>query len=400
MKRNWLNALAVSLLALAGSAAATAQPSPEKADAGEKTVTGDPVNAETKRVYVVNFRGEFGRDVSATPMKRVIADIKRMQPDYVIFRLDFEFTHQGDTKEGYMPDPMAYWQLETARQITTLYTEEIANDQSWTKKPHVVMWVRRALGAPAFLPFAAQDIYYTSDGLHGGIGAIEMVHGSPSKRVREKMIGIVMARAEGLAQMGGHDSRILKAMAQSRYKLSVSYEGGKPVLHEDYTGDELLKEDATEDESLRDTLEDRIRFKGNDWLTLNAERALKLGLSRGTADSVDEIAFDLGIHRNYMLVKGRADRILAQWSEDVTKAEEQFQNLWRDFGEIQVNGATANERNQQRGRQMGVLRRIQNLLKDYKEAINPRAIRGAPDNWETQIEIMMEQIKQQIRVDR
>jgi hypothetical protein len=180
----------------------------------------------------------------------------------------------------------------------------------------------------------------------------------------------------------------------------VSYEGGKPVLHEDYTGDELLKEDATEDESLRDTLEDRIRFKGNDWLTLNAERALKLGLSRGTADSVDEIAFDLGIHRNYMLVKGRADRILAQWSEDVTKAEEQFQNLWRDFGEIQVNGATANERNQQRGRQMGVLRRIQNLLKDYKEAINPRAIRGAPDNWETQIEIMMEQIKQQIRVDR
>ena len=50
--------------------------------------------------------------------------------------------------------------------------------------------------------------------------------------------------------------------------------------------------------------------------------------------------------------------------------------------------------------QIGVLNKIRGLLNKYKEAINPRAIQGAPEGWDQEIDIMLEQIRQQIRVDK
>ncbi len=395
----WTGAM-TALVSLGLAVGASAQPDAAKKDEPLKNAAGEPVNADTKTVYLVNLRGEFGRDVSSTPFRKVMDDIKKNQPDIVVFKLDFEFKKYGQTKENFETDVSAFGEIETARELITLFTENVKKDSTWTKKPNFVMWIKRALGGSAFLPFAAADVFYTSDGLHGGIGEIERIAAGMDQRVREKMIGITMARAEGLAQLGGHDSRILKAMSEMHYKLSVSYKGGKPEFHEDYTGDEIIKEDALEDESKKDTEAQIARFEGNDILTLNAEKAKKLGLSRGTVDSLDELMFEYGSERNYRVTEGRGAKILNEWSKDVSDAEREFAKLWGDYNRLQITGTTATDRNQERGRQLGMLRKIQSLLKTYKEAINPRAIRGAPANWESQIEIIIEQIRQQQRGDR
>lgn len=366
----------------------------------DKNAAGDPVDAETKRVYLVNMQGVFGRDLSATPFKSILADAKKAQPDYLVFRVDFQFNVGGRERMAFENDPRALYELETARQLITLFTEDLINDTTWGKKPRVVMWVRRALGGSAFLPFAAPDIYYTSDGIQGGIGGLERTAaGMQDQRVREKMWGIMKARAEGLALMGGHDARLLRAMMEYRFKLSYTMEGGKARLSEDYLG-EVIKEDPLEDEARRDNVEQVARLEGNDTLTLRTELATRLGLARGKADTLEEIMDDQGFGRNYQVIDGRAKRILDNWSSDVRRAEDEFQSLWRDFNDIQVTGQTPQERNQKRGAQLGVLRKVKALLDRYREAIDPSAIQGAPEQWDTEIDIMMERIRQRIRTDK
>jgi len=155
-----------------------------------------------------------------------------------------------------------------------------------------------------------------------------------------------------------------------------------------------------EDEARRDTLEQVARNQGNDLLTLDAPTAKLIGLSRETVDSLDGILSYYDIERNYVLTEGRSKRIFENWGNEVRRAESDFLDLWAAFNDIQVEGNTPQERNQRRGAQIGVLNKIRGLLNKYKEAINPRAIQGAPEGWDQEIDIMLEQIRQQIRVDK
>lgn len=409
---NWKRWGLAGFLAVVGGLASApdlrAQPgdSAAKANIGPdgwptKTAADEAANTDTQKVYVVRLRGELGRDISATPMRQIMAEIKKMQPDILVFQVDLEFRMFGEERDETDRDAMGIEGLEKAREITSMFTDDIRQDASWTKKPRLVMWVRRALGMSAFIPFVAPDIFYTSDGLHGGLGGIEqLLQSMASERVKEKQWSLRMGRALGLAQLGGHDDRILRAMMELRFKLSMDTRGGKPVFHEDYTGETLLKEDPIEDKNRADTTEQVARMQGNDLLTLNAEKAIQVGLIKAKADQLSEIMDELGFGRNYVATEGRSAKIIEGWSESVGKAEQEFLDQWRKFNEIQVTGQTPAERNQKRGAQLGILRKISQLLTTYREAINPRRIRGAPEGWANQIDIMMEQIRQQMRVDR
>lgn len=404
---DWLKATAAAMAMAACAAVGFAQPadSGAAAPAGdakvEKNAAGEPVNADTQRVYLVNFQGEFARDVSGTPFKQLWADVKKVQPDILVFKIDFQFRVYGQQHDAVENDPNALYQLDQALELVTFLRNDLANDPAWVKKPRIVMWVKRALGGSAFLPFSVPDVYFTSDGIVGGIGGLErMAATMQDQRVKEKMWGIRRAQCMSLAQMGGHDDRLMRAMIEYRFKLSVDFEGGEPVYREDYSGEVILKEDITEDETRKDTLEQIARFQGNDTLTMRADIALKLKFAKGRADTLEEIMYHLGYERNYTVTEGRGKRILENWSNDLRKAERDIIQLWNDFTDIQVQGATPAERNQRRGAQIGVLKKIQVLLGRFKEAIDPRAIQGAPENWETRLDVMIEQIRQQMRNDK
>lgn len=399
--------------ASAPSAPSTTQPAtkPSTPAPGTPAAPAKPTEAVdpgATKVYVINFKGEFGHDISATPMKAVLAEAKKMKADVIVIKIDCDFKYMGQARQEYNPADAgaAYNQLETVRQLGTLITDEIRDDADWkvntpTGKPRLVAWVKKALGGVAFMPFLAPEIYYTSDGRHGGIGYLETIFGSTGDEVvRQKQYSLRLARAEGLAIKGGHEEKLIKAMSYAYYVLSVSFVGGKPEYHEDMTGDELLTDDANEDAGRRDTLEQIIRFQGNDVLTLDAKMAYRLGLSKGTVDTLEDLAFELGISRNYAVLSGKSDKIFATWAGDVSDAEQEFAKLWRDFGRVEVQGNTPEERNRGRGQQIRILEQIKKLLERYGEAINPRAIRGAPEQWEVRINQIIEEIKQQIRLDK
>jgi hypothetical protein len=406
---------ATGLLGIAlflGSGVAVAQESgrgADKSDSKKEPKAPDQVPADQKIIYRVDLNGELGRNISQTPLKQALDDAKKWNPDYLVFYVNMSFSVNGRSRKDWQSDPgmtgQVFNQLETARHLQTMFTDEIRDSADWKtrdgKKPQLIMWVKRAMGGAAFLPFVAPTIYYTSDAHHGGIGFLDhMFDGVGDYEVRQKQYSLRVARLVGLAEKGGHEGKLVRAMTRLDYVLSVSYVGGKPVFFEDYSGDELLTDDGNPEAGRADGSEEIIRMEGNDVLTVDADKAIKLGLGAAKIDTVDELANELGVSRNFVVIEGRSDDIIARWAKEVSGAERDLEKMWRDFSRVRIEGATASERNQQRSKQLSLLNKISSLFNRYREAVNPRNVEGAPPNWTTSIDVMVAEIKQEIRLDR
>ncbi|MGH7131049.1 MAG: hypothetical protein ACREJO_03795 [Phycisphaerales bacterium] len=379
----------------------------QPADKAPAAVTPPDESAATKqKIYIINLRGEFGRDVARIPFRDIMKDVKKAKPEIIVLRFDNQFSFQGEARQEFQTADAdaAFKLMDTCAQIGVMLTDEIRDDPDWkvntpSGKPRLVAWVNKAMGGVAFLPFICPEIYYTTPAMHGGIGYLEYTRSFADRVVREKWYGAMLGRVKGIANKGGHDERIVLAMARADYVLSVSYVGGKPVFREDLGGEDILTNDGSLEENA-DSMEDIVRFRGKNVLTLRSDVALRIGMSSGTVDSLDDLIFNLGVSRNYEVVKGRSDKILQEWSKDVDEAEHEFYKLWNKYREVQVNGETVAIRNQQRGQQINLLTQVAKMLERYAESINPRAIRGAPAQWETRIAIMIEEIKRDMRTDR
>lgn len=351
-------------------------------------------NAGANKVYYFELEGGLGREMAVTPLREVVEDVKSLQPDYLIIKVDMDFKIQNNDVKDYAN---FFDQFHTMRQMVPVLTDDIARDYSWKKKPKLVFWVRKAMGGVAFLPFVSDTIYYTSDARQGGVGGLDhLFDGVGDEVVRQKQYSLRQGRAEGMANRGGHDPRIIKAMTWAEYTLSYSLVGGKPVFYESSEGDHLLTDDGVDDRA--DSMEDVVRGRGNDVLQLNAELAYRLGISDGTADSLDEVLNQLGIARDSELVENRAKRILEDWAEGVDKGERNFRRLVNDFQRVAVEG-DYQERTGARGLQMRLLRQMKGILDRYGEAIDPREIGNLPDNWDQNIEIMIQRIRNAQQLD-
>jgi hypothetical protein len=385
---------------LDGSAPATTKPTDVRKPAAKQD-TKHEEGAPT--VYVVKCDGEFGRDVSATPMKAVIADARKHQPDILIFEFDHKYSMYGQEKEReYLwIDPDQYNLLETARQIATIVSDQIRDDPEWTKKPRIVGYVKKALGGSAFLPFVCPELYFHDDALLGGIGGLDLKFGTTGDEVvREKLRGANLKRAEGLAEKGGHDPRIIRAMSRIDYVLSYKMLGGKAEFLERMpeSADEFLLTDNGQGEN-RDSLEDLVRYKGNDALTLDARTAERIGFSKGTVSDLRALMLAMGIVRDYVVIDGASAGIFKRWSEEVTKAERDVQRLINDFQRVEVRApGQYRERTAARTQQKSILRQLRGIVQRYKEALNPRRI-GAPAEFITDIDIMIDRIDQAQRLD-
>lgn len=398
--------LALSLL---GAPVASAQGRGDKEAKKDEPKGPSEVSADTKIVYQFDLYGEIGREVSTVSMKQGLEDAKRWNPDYLVFRINMSFSYHGqglaDWDAGSEPANIQFNQLDTVRELQTMFTDGIRDDPNWKtrdgKKPELVMWVKNAMGTAAFIPFVGPTIYFASDAHHGGIGYLDLIFaGRGDYVVREKQYSLRLGRAEGLALKGGHAPEIVRAMSRMDYVLSVSYQGGHPIYYpnDPNSGDELLTDDGDLDAGRRDTIDDILNFKGNDVLILDAPKAVKLELAKGIADTQDDLLDELGIARNAVVVKGRHDQIFKNWVREVVKAEEQLNGYWRDFNRVQGGGANKDDRNKERAKRLGLLRNMVDLWKKYQESINPANVRGVPRTGD--IEVMMEQLKQQMRLDR
>jgi hypothetical protein len=378
------------------STTAPAAPEAKKPDVKkDKTDLSNVSGDAPALVYMIEFKGEFGRNVSVSSLRKVVEDARNLQPDFLLIKIDMDFKQFG---EEYYDFYQSFDQFTQTEQMEPILRKEISSDPKWVKKPRLVMWVKKALGGPAFLPFISKDVYYTTGAIQGGIGDLgEMFGNTGDLVVREKQRSLRLGRAEGLALIGGYDPRIIRAMARREYVLSYDWVGGQPVYHEDTSGQFLLTDSGYGAEA--DPAMDVIFTEGNDILTLTDEIALRLGVSKGTVDTMDQLAAELGIERNYKVVSDRSKRVLDDWTKGVDNAEDQIAALFREWGRIDVGG-DYEERTRARGQMIKIAKQIQSIITRYGEAINPYTIQAWPPDLKSDMAIVIDRLQQAQRMDR
>jgi hypothetical protein len=386
-------------------------PSTEKAPAGGTTspvptlprAGGEPVTGDTQgktKVYWMELTGDFGQDISETPVRNALRDAKRSDAEMIIVVLDADWKEKDGVVNADKANDqdMNFDGLWRAEKIIPVFVDEMR--QEWGTPPRVVFWVKQAMSGAAFLPLWCPEMYFSSNARLGGVGNLSFIFGSTGDDVvREKQRSLRLGHAEGWANLGGYDVRIIRAMARAEYVMSYRFVDGKVELFEGYPqapGEELLTDDGKEGNM--DSLGDRVRGTGNDTLTLDARTAKIVGLSKGTVDTRDELLHELGLERTSVVIPGRSKQIMKEWSEGLDASKKRIRILFDDYGDIQVQG-DYQERTRARGQQIRKLEEIKQLLVRWGEGldvwIRENGVPSIPD-----IATQQEQIRLQQLADR
>ncbi|HLO39483.1 MAG TPA: hypothetical protein VK176_00560 [Phycisphaerales bacterium] len=359
--------------------ASAADPIKTPSPAATPDVTGK------KRVYMLDLDGRFGRDISETPIRDALKDAQKQNADIILVKLNAEWKIQGQDAGD---DATSFDELFRAEKIGPVISDEI---ERWERPPQVIVWVQKAMGGAAFLPFYSKNIYFTSEGRMGGIGALtQMLDGRGDQSFRDKQYSLRLAHARGVANKYGYPWQIINAMTVTEYVLSVSYVGSEVIFHErmpEGPGEELLTDDGKDDRV--DTVKQIVGGDGNDNLTLNATTARNLKVSKGTADSVEELMTELGIARDWVEIKdAKAGTIMNRWSEGFQEAIRDIRTrIPQKMAEIPAGG-NFQERSKARSQRKRLLKEMQDLFRKYREVFGEETADGEIARIGTQIELI------------
>lgn len=335
--------------------------------------------SDAAKVYLLEVKGIFGRDVSETPLSKAFDDAASMDPDVIVVRMD-STQDNGSGFDG----------LFRAEAMTPIVEKAIGEGR------RVVFWIKEATVGAAFLPFVSPEIYFMSDGRMGGIGTLQDFD-IGDERVNEKQISLRLGHAEGIAITGGYAPELVRAMARSDYWLSFRSRGGQI----EYKMTEPTKEDLADGWILlsddgkgknEDSMEDSVRKKGNDVLNLDEQLARTLRVSKGTADTLDDLVFALGFGSNYTSLEGKGSKILEDWADRVDEARDTLRRLREQLEEAnQGGGGRGEDAREQIGKQIRLLKDMRGLLSVYSEVFDPSGQQRA------QIDVELESRRQALQ---
>ncbi|MEM8758400.1 MAG: hypothetical protein AAGF47_11540 [Planctomycetota bacterium] len=355
----------------------------------EVASTADALPEGSVPVFVFELAGQFGRDISYTPVKNAMDAAREAGAEVVVvkFNNNWRSINEEFTDERY-DDEGNFDEVFTAEQIEPVFTSELIAD--WREQPKVVFWVERAMSGMAFLPLLKNDVFFTSDGRMGGVGNLDdLFGGTGDEVVRDKQESLRLARVEGMTISGGHDPAIVRAMTRESVELWYKLEFGRPVFFETITGEVpegpgwVQLTDDGQDEN-QDTDRQIVRGLANDTLTMNAETAFKIGFSKGTVDSLDDLFFELGIDDRAVVladedesgVSDPAERAMDRWSQGLTRAIRTLRRLEQDIAnirppQIRNDPGGVRARNAVRSQEIQLLDRAIRLYTQYAEVLDP-----------------------------
>lgn len=344
---------------------------PAATDPSKAVTSAGFIQGEGTRYYYIELTGEFGTEITQSPIRQAIKNAKDQKADVIIFVLDAKW--EQSPLEPLPDDAANFDEVFRAEDIVPIFVEEVPNN--WEKTPRIVFWVKKAMAGASMLPLVAKEIYFAPDGKIGGIGNLTfMMQGMGDEVVREKQRSLRMGHAEGWAIRGGYDYRLIQAMARVEYVLSVRYKDGKPELFEGLPtnpSEELLTDSGMNE--FGDDVVDRVNGVGNDVLTLNERNARMLGLSKGTVETKEELLDALGLARNSVDVSDRSARLMSDWKVGIERAQQQIRRLIRDLNQLEVEEpGDYDARTKFRSKQRRILRDIDALLRQWGEGISQR----------------------------
>lgn len=363
-----------------------------KSDKDDDATEIDP---DAAKLYYFSMSGRFGRDVSQTPLANIIEDINKTFDDAV------PNPEQGgpptivdpETRDKHIVvihlrssgnEQAGFQDIFRAEDIIPLLEHEIHE-----RHRRVVFLVEQAVNGAAFLPWLSPEMYFTPDAEMYFTQDFDLWD-TGDEMVDEKLIGAHIGTASGFAILGGYEEigpKIIKAMARSQYWLKVLWTGETPRLslrppapNDAAEGWEILSDDGRDEN--QDTLQQDVRDP-NDLLHITAERAFRLGMSKGTVKDRDDLLFYLGIHRNYVWVDNASDEIQQAWQDDLNRffkyafpgnQRQRPGELWLDYQDAQQDLGQArnfNERRKARGRMMRILKQIRSIIQRVAEVVDP-----------------------------
>ncbi|QOJ00427.1 MAG: hypothetical protein HRU70_07970 [Phycisphaeraceae bacterium] len=363
-----------------------------------------PVDSDGKsRVYVVEMTGVFGEDISQTPVRRAVRDAKAQNADTLIFILENKWSDELGMP---LPDYQdASNELFRAEDLTPIFADEIPH--LWgDAPPKIIFWVKQAMGGAAFLTFVSPTIYMSSDARIGGIGSMARLYeGVGDKVVQQKLYSARLGHAEGWAVRGGYSPKIIRALSITEYVLSVKITGSGPEFYERLAdplkGEILLADDGNEEAGRRDSAYELIRGNGNDTLTLKADIARDIRVSKGTVDTLDALLHELDIERSHVRVDARSKRITDGWKDELRDAKRSVRRLLEEYAGVRVQPpGDFDARTKARNTQRQKLEQTLSLLRRYEEGMTARwrQQNQVPPN--VVIESMIDDIKRAQLADR
>ncbi|MBL8746032.1 MAG: hypothetical protein JNK58_06715 [Phycisphaerae bacterium] len=359
------------------------------------------------RLYLVKLEGRFGSDIAKTTLANLFSEADKELGDAV----PGAGTMQGKT----VVDPskrdrnIIVLKLDTGSEgRSDLFKAEdivpVVKEQIVDRGRRVVFWIQRATGWAAVFPFVSPDIYFTPDGRLGGVSDLDEFD-IGDHLVNEKQISLRIGHAEGFLIKGGYGEHIpaLHAMLRKQEWLYVKFEGGKPIYLEreleesDGDGWTLLSDDGAGDNK------DESALSGNDLFLLEPDWAEKLGISDGTAATIDDLAFRLGVHRHYKTIeKNKAQKAVDAWKSGIADAikdinpqqteQRRLGRLWREINELPA-GSDFDERKKSRGKKITLLRQIRSIISKYAEVFD------ADGTWRSRIDVDLAKLQQEAEED-
>ena len=375
----------------------TALNSAGQTTAAQAEATPRDVNSEAdggERVYVINIAGQFGRDITPTPIIQSLDHARDMGATTLIFRMDnntlpFEGAHEEAFDDEHHINEV--YPAETL--IESVKTQML----TWKQKPRTIAWVNRAMGGLAFMAMPISEIYFTEDGKMGGIGNLNNTGGGADEQVLMKWQRVTETQAEAWMAIGGYDPALAEAMLRQHFKIwyRETDDGSIEYWNEYNRAEALLPEIAeaqgwvlltdTGEGDEEDTDREVVRGLGNDTLTLTSDLALTLGVSKGTADNIEDLLWELDLLEATILDDGDGDGYadsatteMDRWSKALDKAILLDGRFRRELANAETDA-----------QRLRALRKILGLYNKYAEVFDPGE--GGPQR--AAIRHMIEDIK-------
>jgi len=285
-------ALAASLLVTSWTLAAP--PSPLQQD--------QPDPSKPPKVYVVPFglngKGQMGTDIHSSIYEKVVKDIRDKKPDLIVISLDS--AERGKREySGAESDSLRERGVnnsEDGRKTLALFKRDLGDIPQ-------VMWVQDSVGFGTLFAMAWPHMYTKGDARLWGLDKVSRQAKSNDHEVERKWLAAAVGIANGFLIEGGHPAIIGAAMMDPERMLSVSFKGREFHWTADRDGTFLIDGDP--------------RFVAN----FDARSAEDFGLSDGSADTLDDLMFQLG-YRDY-------DDSLVKAGQDGTKLVGDYIASWR-----------------------------------------------------------------------
>lgn len=217
-----------------------------------------------------------------------------------------EIEQMGLEADKWGPGQLIIMEIESPGGLVTEIYRISDAIQDLRKRHRLVAWIREAISAAACTALHCDEIYFQTV---GALGATTMIRGADS--VQGKSLEQFMNDMGAVVESNGRPSFLLDAMVKADRILTYVKDPvtGKVTFYDHFT--KLPGEVVLSDEK--------------DNLVFNASNALDCGLSKGTADSNEELAVLLGLPEWYEIsdygrkMAGAWQKLYKDCTEDVQK---------------------------------------------------------------------------------